>query len=208
MPSIICSFLALLLLTAPLHAQPGSPFRERPATRGILEQLRKGGYVLYMRHCATDSSRPDRVPKVDFNDCSTQRPLTEEGRRMAATLGRHIRAAKIPVREVVSSPFCRAKESARAAFGVRPLVVEQLAYSANMTSDEKMPNLAATRRFLSTPVARGGNRVIVAHAPNLADLIGYFPKPEGTIVIFKPLGAKGFEYVASIQPESWDRLLE
>ena len=38
------------------------------------------------------------------------------------------------------------------------------------------------------------------------DLIGYFPR-EATLVVFRPLGKAGFEYVASIAPAQWPELL-
>ncbi|EWH01905.1 hypothetical protein [Halomonas sp. BC04] len=47
--------------------------------------------------------------------------------------------------------------------------------------------------------------MIVAHGPNLADLMNYFP-PEGTLVIFSPLGEEGYLYRASIAPDLWAAL--
>jgi hypothetical protein len=47
---------------------------------------------------------------------------------------------------------------------------------------------------------------VLAHAPNLFDLIGYFPV-EATMVIFAPKGQGQFEYVASITPPHWSKLL-
>ena len=49
---------------------------------------------------------------------------------------------------------------------------------------------------------------MVAHAPNMADLIGYFVKPEGTVVVIRPTGPNTFEYVASIPPALWTQLLK
>jgi hypothetical protein len=57
-------------------------------------------------------------------------------------------------------------------------------------------------------VPAGSNRVLVAHAPNMADLMGYFVKPEGTLVVLRPLGHEKFEYVASIPPTLWASLLK
>lgn len=207
MKHLIIAIISLLSLPFVLHAEPLATFSEKPATRALLGELRSGGFVLYMRHGMTDNSKPDRVPQVDLNDCSTQRPLTEEGRKLAASVGKSVRKARIPIAEILSSPLCRARDSAKAAFGDKFQVVEKLMYTANMTSAEKKPNIEETRRLLSAPVARGGNRFIVSHAPNLADLIGYFPK-EGTVVIFKPKGESGFEYIASIPPDLWSHLLK
>jgi phosphohistidine phosphatase SixA len=212
------SFIALLLALAmfPLPAAAAEPpvlienpraFVEKPVTPELIEQLRAGGYVLYLRHGATDTSRPDRVPSVDLDDCSTQRPLTEEGARIVAEVGKAIRKAKIPLGEILSSPLCRAKDSAFAAFGANFAVYEPLMYSANMTAEEKKPRVEAARVLISSPVPAGTNRVLVAHAPNLMDLMGYFPKPEGTLVVFKPLGDGRFEYLGNIAPEQWREVL-
>lgn len=200
------------LLFAPwgavIAAEQASAFSEVVATKDLLEQLRSGGYVLYMRHGSTDNSRADRVPAVDLQDCTTQRPLTEEGRKMAADIGKAVRKARIPVRDIRISPLCRVRETAQAAFPGRSYVVdERLMYVANMTDAQKAPIVANTRYWLSHPVEAGSNRLLIGHAPNLMELLGYFPK-EGTIVVFRPLeGGTSFSYVASIPPASWATLL-
>lgn len=184
------------------------PFPERPANAALIRQLRRGGFVLYMRHGTTDVSRPDRTPTVDLADCATQRPLTEAGRQLAAAVGAAMRQARIPLGEVYASPFCRTRESAAAAFGKGFQVDHDLMYSSNLTSAEKAPFLAETRRLLSTQPAARSNRVLVAHATNLMDLIGLFPKPEGSVIVFKPLGKGNMKYLASIAPEAWAELIE
>jgi phosphohistidine phosphatase SixA len=182
-------------------------FAEIPATKEILKQLRLGGFVLYLRHGNTDNSRPDRVPSVDLKDCSTQRPLTEAGRREARVVGEAMLQARIPIGEVRSSPLCRAKDTALAALPGQAFVIDDdLIYTANLTDVQKAPILANTKRLLSTPVAGGKNRLIIAHAPILMDLIGYFPK-EVALVIFRPKGEAGFEYLASIPAAHWPELL-
>lgn len=207
MKAIVLLFIALAMLSQPAVAAEPAVFVEKTVTPALIKQLRAGGYVLYMRHGNTDTSRPDRVPSVDLNDCSTQRPLTEEGVRVVTRVGEAIRKAKIPVGEIFSSPLCRAKESAAAAFGANFTVNDLLMYTANMTSEEKKPVIEQTRALLSAAVPAGTNRVLVAHAPNLMDLMGYFPKPEGTVVIFKPLGDGGFEYLGNIAPQQWQEVL-
>jgi len=198
----LMGFLALLQVAL---ADP-APFQEQAVDAGLLREVRKGGYVLYLRHGSTDTSRPDRAPQVDLNDCATQRPLTAEGLALARRIGVFIRAAKLPVGDIFSSPLCRAKESAQAAFGHFE-VDNKLMYTANMTDAEKAPVVAGTRKLLSMPVAAGSNRLLVAHAPNLMDLMGYFPKPEGTLVVFRPQGEGRFEYLGSVRPEYWPDLL-
>lgn len=181
-------------------------FNEKLASAEQLRALRAGGFSLYLRHGPTDNARADRVPAVDLNDCSTQRPLTEAGRKLMAQVGEAMRKARIPVSEFRVSPMCRARDSAAAAFPGLPVQVDRdLMYVANFTDEQKAPIIANTRALLSQAVPAHTNRLTLAHAPNLMDLIGYFPK-EGTLVIFRPQG-QGFEYVASIPPNHWSALL-
>jgi phosphohistidine phosphatase SixA len=168
-------------------------FAEIKATPSLLAQLRKGGYVLYMRHGNTNNDIPDQ-PQLDLSDCSTQRPLNAQGRAVAKQVGEAIRRARIPVGEVHASPLCRTRETAQLAFGAKVKTNPLLMYTAHLTSAQKAPILAHTR-------------VLVAHAPNMADLIGYFVKPEGTVVVLQPEGDNRFTYLASIHPDMWARLL-
>ena len=125
-----------------LAAGQESVFKEKLADANLLAQIRQGGFVLYLRHGATDSSRADRAPQVDLNDCSTQRLLSDAGRKQARELGFILQRAQIPVGEVIHSPMCRARESAQLTFATHPDLLRSeplLAYTANLTSEEKKP---------------------------------------------------------------------
>ena len=210
--------LAITLVLGPflsVHGEVGHPisqpvepqFVEKLATGDTLAKLRVGGFVLFLRHGATNTTVPDRLPDVDFMDCSTQRPLTDEGRRMSAQVGQFIRQAGIPIGDILTSPLCRAKESAFAAFPNRAVLIEsELIYTANLSSRQKKKNVDYLKKILSTPVPEATNRLVVAHAPNLMDVMGYFPN-ESTLVIIRPLGDGGFEYVASVTTGLWFALL-
>lgn len=187
------------------------PFKEILAKPDILPRLRSGGYVLYMRHGTTDNSRADAAVGLSLDDCSTQRVLNDQGRALAVRLGEEMRTARIPVAEIIYSPLCRTTETVRLAFPHFKGVVHpdpDLMYTANLTTAQKQPVLVATRHLVSAAPPPGSNRLIVAHAPNLADLMGYFVKPEGTVVVIKPLGEQGFAYVASIPPALWAELIK
>lgn len=209
--------LAMLAGASSLAARENTPesatakkFSEIPASKALLDEVRKGGFVLYLRHGKTDNSRADRYPGLDLTDCTTQRVLNEEGRKMAADIGSALRKARLPIGEIRVSPLCRTRDTVALALPGQTAAPDSgLMYTANLTSAEKAPVLARTGELLGTPVSDGSNRLVVAHGPNLMDLIGYFPK-EGTLVIFRPLGgepAPSFRYVASIPPAAWAELL-
>lgn len=206
---LLCALFALWHL--PLHAESAasakSAFSEVMADHNLLHKLKKGGYVLYLRHGNTDNSRSDRFPNVDLADCKTQRMLNDQGRAVMRDVGKALRKSGIPLGDILVSPMCRTRESAQLAIGGTFKTADELMYSANMTREEKQPRLAALKTLLTTPLPAGKNRLLLAHAPNLADLIGFFVKPEGTLVVFAQSGPEGYEYVASIPPSLWGELL-
>lgn len=208
MKYILALFVALIShISLAISADAPPPFVEKLATPAHIKLLHAGGYVLYFRHGNTDNSRPDRTPTVDLNDCLTQRPLSEEGRNLMKVVGKGMLKAKISVSEIFVSPMCRAQDTARAVFAGAKLTTDNLLINAaNMTTEEKKPLLDKTRSMISTPVTSGKNRAVVGHAPILIDMMGYFPK-EGTCVIFKPLGDNQYEYIASIPPQHWQKVL-
>src|SRR5262245_65452158 len=86
------------------------------APSAAIDALRKGGYVLYFRHAATDMSKNDAGMK-SFDDCPTQRNLVDRGRDDARAIGAAIKTLGIPIGKVRASPYCRTVETAELAFG-------------------------------------------------------------------------------------------
>src|SRR3954468_8390946 len=81
----------------------------------LLPRLRQGGYVLYMRHASTDFSQDD-ARMTSYEDCSTQRNLTDKGRAEARRLGSYIKNLEISIGAVYASPFCRTMGTVRLPF--------------------------------------------------------------------------------------------
>ena len=80
----------------------------------VLKNLKNGGNLIFIRHAyAPGGGDPDNF---DINDCSTQRNLSEEGREQAKNIGNYFKANLIPIDKVISSEWCRCKETAEIAF--------------------------------------------------------------------------------------------
>src|SRR5205809_7339041 len=99
-----CAYLAVLLATGVVAAEPPSPTE-------LLTELRKGGYVLFIRHPQTNPDQADTDP-LHLDNVKAQRQLTDVGRREAQAMGKALRALKIPVGKVIASKFYRAQEAA------------------------------------------------------------------------------------------------
>ena len=199
---LICLVVGVCVSVSTLAAE--AIFEPRTASVADIQALHQGGFVIFIRHAATDTRRPDQFP-IQLHDCSLQRPLSDHGREQSRLLGHYFGQLALPITEVLVSPMCRAIETAELAFGQHLRVDPLTHYIAGMTDDEKAPILSRTRELLSTPPA-SGNRVLVAHGPNIAELMDYFP-PEGSVVILQPQGDGIFVYVASILMDDWPALL-
>lgn len=171
----------------------------------LVARLRRGGLVVYFRHATTDRSQKDQQP-IDLSDCAKQRNLSNEGRRQSQAIGEAFRTLGIPVGPVLSSPFCRAIETSRLAFG-RVEKSDGLYYALAVSAAEKSRAEGALRKMLSEPPPVGENRVVVSHTANLKDASGIWPKPEGAAIVFEPRGGNGFQAIARISPDEWSQIV-
>ena len=184
------ALLLVSVLVSPALAQPAPE---------ILTWLREGGYVLYLRHTSTDFSQDDSR-MTSFADCATQRNLTEKGRAEARALGEHVKRLKIPIGEVLASPFCRTVETARLAFG-KATVTNAVRGGPARTGDPA--RYAALRKLLSTGVAKGENLVISSHGNPFHAVAGPPYLAEGEIAVVRPEGGESFSVVTRIRLADW-----
>jgi virginiamycin B lyase len=173
-------------------------------SRSPVEGLRRGGYVLLFRHAATDFSMADETR--DLRDCTRQRNLNAEGRRQSRMIGSAVRRLAIPVGDVLASPYCRTRDTARLAFGRLRASSALLSarYLASPSARARQP--ARLRRLLAAPPRRRTNTVLVSHAFAIDDATGV-SLAEGEAAVVAPAGAtRAFRVVATVEADEWTRL--
>lgn len=194
--------LLALLLCLPASAawsQPGSQPAQVISPAQLLAELRKGGYVLYFRHFATDFSQNDEKMR-DFDDCANQRMLTDRGRTDARRTGATLRELKIPVGRVLASPYCRTVETAQLLFG-RAEKMNEVRGGPVASGDPQ--RYAGLRALMSTrPEA---NLIISSHGNPFQAVAGPPYLAEGEMAVIKPLGDR-FEITARVRIEDWSGL--
>ena len=80
----------------------------------ILESLKEGGKIIFIRHAyAPGGGDPQNF---NINDCSTQRNLSDEGINQSKLIGEFFKTNKIKIGKVLSSEWCRCKDTAKFAF--------------------------------------------------------------------------------------------
>jgi virginiamycin B lyase len=189
----------------PSERSPAQPSpTAAPSGPRVVESLRRGGHILYFRHAATDP-QPDDADPVDFDDCDTQRNLSNQGRRQSRSIGRAIKRLDIPIGRVLASPFCRTHQTARLAFG-KATVANRLENLETAQDDtERQQRIEALSALLSEPPGEGSNTVLVGHGFNITDTADV-ALAEGEAAVFMPRGENGFRLVARLTPARWVRL--
>src|SRR2546423_14466336 len=99
----------------------GAACAEPPSPTELLPKLRKGGYVLFIRHPKTNPDQADTDP-LNLDNIKAQRHLSDEGRKQAKAIGEAFRALKLPIEKVIASKFYRAQEAAK-LLDVGPITV-------------------------------------------------------------------------------------
>jgi phosphohistidine phosphatase SixA len=164
----------------------------------LLEALRGGGYVMYVRHTKTDQSQED----TDLASCETQRNLNEQGRLDAAMIGEAWATLAVPVDRIISTEYCRTRETAQLAFG-EPTVVPRA--ELETTLDELLAEIPSG----------SANTVIVGHVDLLEQVTGIqIPEEvrlnEGDALVYRPMGGAmgdgGYEMATRISLRNWSDL--
>jgi phosphohistidine phosphatase SixA len=171
----------------------------------LVASLKKGGFVLVMRHASSPGEAPDKQ-RANPDNTKLERQLDEAGRAASVAMGKALRDLKIPVGEVLSSPTYRALETARLAQLPKPQIHEELGdggQSMQAVADAQ----AAWLRERARRLPKGSNTVIVTHSPNLSRA---FPDwgavAEGEAVVVGSDGKGGTRMIGRIKIEDWPRL--
>lgn len=173
----------------------------------LVPALRSGGLVLVMRH----ASSPREVPAPDQarpDNTTPERQLDEAGRQGATAMGNALRALRVPLGTVFTSPTYRAVETVRMARFEQPVLVKELGDGGHSMTGIT-PAMAAWLTRKAAEVPKMGNTLLVTHQPNLSRA---FPDwgasvADGETVVLRPDGAGGFVVVGRIAIGEWPALL-
>ncbi len=159
--------------------------------------LRAGNLVILIRHASTVPGLGD--PKgFRLDDCATQRNLSEQGREESRRIGERFRAERVPVARVLTSPWCRCRETAMLAFG-RAEDWEPLSSFFDFPHREAEYVERVKKRIGGyARRAPGGNVVMVTHNVNIAAL-SRESVAQGEMVVMRPDGCCDARKVARLK---------
>jgi phosphohistidine phosphatase SixA len=177
----------------------------------IVPMLKQGGYVLVLRHGATDNSQKDVYPFV-FDDMKKQRQLSDQGRKDARQIGAAMKTLGISIGQIYSSKLNRAIETGSLISGAPLTPVNELTDSgAGSASAMANPNGgntkvgSAIRALVNKTPAPSTNTLLVTHKPNIADAFGkaFADVKEAETLIYRPNPSGPPTLVARVQASEW-----
>lgn len=192
------AFALLLAAALALSVVPALTATATPATTDIWQELRTGrGYVVMLRHALA----PGTGDPAGFRlgDCSTQRNLSAEGRRQAIAIGAQWRRERMPVDRVLTSRWCRARDTARLLAVGKVTAYPALDSSFTVSDTAAARRAAQVRALIANHRGEPGVLVLVGHQVNITDVTGVVPasgqavvvkaRPDGTVRVVGTLPA-------------------
>ncbi len=156
--------------------------------------LKKPGAIVLFRHASAPGVGDPAGHRLD--DCSTQRNLDEEGRAQARRMGERFRTQGVKVEAVLSSQWCRTRETAQLAFPGLPKDAPAFNSFFGDRSNEATQTAAARKQLSDW---RGsGVLVVVTHQVNMTALTG-MPASSGEGLVLHKQGRE-LAVVATIAP--------
>ena len=134
----------------------------------IINQLKNGGNIIFIRHAiAPGNGDPDNF---DLKDCSTQRNLSKNGIEQSKKIGEFFKDNKIKVEKVLSSEWCRCKDTANIAFGNFQTFSALNSFYEARFAKNKSKQIKELKNFLNNWES-DSNLVIVTHFVVISELL-------------------------------------
>ena len=157
----------------------------------LMKQLEDGGKLIFIRHAyAPGSGDPNNF---NLNDCNTQRNLSKEGREQAQYIGEFFRKNKIKIYKVLSSEWCRCKETAKIAFKDFSTMKFLNSFYSSKFAKNKDKQVKALNDYIEK-FKSDKNLILVTHYVLISEVLNYSPS-SGEIIV----SDKKFNIIGNIE---------
>jgi len=177
--------IRILLLSFFIFSNPAS------SNEKLINSLKEGGKLIFIRHAYA----PGNGDPKNFNlkDCSSQRNLDREGINQSKKIGSFFTKNKIQIDKVLSSEWCRCKDTAKYAFNsYKTFTVLNSFYDARFAKnkDTQIKNL---KKYIKSWNSKK-NLVLVTHFVVISETLGV-ESDSGEIIV----SDKNFNIISSIE---------
>ena len=159
--------------------------------KNLINQLENGGKLIFIRHAyAPGIGDPNNF---NLNDCSTQRNLNSIGRKQAKDIGEFFRENKIKIYKILSSEWCRCKETADIAFKNYSTNSFLNSFYNSKYAKNKDKQVVALNNYVKK-FKSDKNLIFVTHYVLISEVLNYGPL-SGEIVV----SDKNFNIVGTVK---------
>ena len=159
--------------------------------KNLLNQLDDGGKLIFIRHAyAPGGGDPQNF---NLNDCSTQRNLNNEGRKQAQYIGEFFKKNEIKIAKVISSEWCRCKDTARIAFKNFSTNSFLNSFYSSKYAKNKDKQIEMLNNYVKN-FKSDKNLILITHYVLISEVLNYAPS-SGEIVV----SDKNFNMIGSIE---------
>ena len=159
--------------------------------KNLINKLEEGGKLIFIRHAyAPGSGDPNNF---NLNDCSSQRNLSDDGRIQAKYIGKFFQENKIRIDRVISSEWCRCKETAKIAFKDFYSNSFLNSFYSSKYAKNKGKQIAELNNYIKN-FRSNKNLILVTHYVVISEVLNYGPS-SGEIVV----SDKNFNMIGSIK---------
>ena len=156
--------------------------------KNLINQLKDGEKLIFIRHAyAPGNGDP---AGFNLNDCSTQRNLSENGRKQAQRIGEFFNENKIEIDKVLSSEWCRCKETAKIAFKNYSTNSFLNSFYSSKFSKNKDKQVKAFNYYIKNLESKK-NLIFVTHYVFISEVLNYGPSSGEIVVSNKNLNIIG-----------------
>ena len=158
------------------------------------KHAQEGDKIILIRHALA----PGTGDPVGFkiNECKTQRDLNKIGISQSKKIGKLFKKNKIPIDRVLSSQWCRCKDTAKYAFGDYKEFTALNSTFQSTYSKNEASQLKELYSFVKNWDGKGKNLILVTHYSIITAITNAVPN-SGEIIITD----KDFEVIASIETD-------
>ena len=159
--------------------------------QNLISELKEGGKVVFIRHAyAPGGGDPDNF---DINNCDTQRNINESGKLQAKKIGDFFKINKISIDRVISSEWCRCKETAFLGFKKFETNFFLNSFYSSKFSKNRSKQMKELKKYIEEWESKE-NLVLVTHYVVILESLGY-ASSSGEIIISN----KNFKKIGSIE---------
>ncbi len=166
----------------------------------IADAARNGGVALLMRHATAPGTFDPDGFKID--DCPTQRNLSPAGREEARRIGAHLKARGLAPGEVLTSQWCRCRDTAMLAFGTARDWPALNSFISNR--EREAQQVAEILERLARMKPGDKPLALVTHQVIVTGVSGVYPESGEVVVVTvaRQNGKVVVKVIGSIKPEA------